>query len=236
MKTLRDFYRSKEWESFRRVVIAESTDPTTGFVLCAVCGKPILKKYDLVVHHKQELTEANMNDAMVSLNPANCECVHFKCHNMIHDRFQGGNGGYRPKPRAVHIVYGAPCSGKTTWVRDNMTRGDLVIDMDSIWQGISGLGRYDKPSSLKAVAFAVRDNLYDLVRTRAGKWRTAFIVTGAPRKADRQRLMSRVGADDCICIDATKDECMERLARAGDRPIEQWATFIDDWFNAYQPD
>ena len=77
MKTLRDFYRSKEWESFRRVVIAQSTDPATGFVLCAVCGKPILKKYDLVVHHKQELTEANVNDAMVSLNPDNCECVHF---------------------------------------------------------------------------------------------------------------------------------------------------------------
>lgn len=236
MKTLRDFYRSKEWESFRRVVIAESTDPTTGFVLCAVCGKPILRKYDLVVHHKQELNEANVNDAMIALNPANCECVHFKCHNKIHDRFQGGNGGYKPKPRAVHIVYGAPCSGKSTWVRDNMTRGDLVIDLDSIWESVSNLQRYEKPSSLKPVVFQLQDTLYDMAKTRAGKWRTAFVIAGAPRKADRQRLAVRVGADDCIFIDATKDECMERLAAAGDRPIEDWASYINQWFEDYQPD
>lgn len=236
MQTLQQFYRSKEWEAFRRVLIAERADPSTGFVLCAVCGAPIVNKYDLVVHHKQHLTEANVNDALIALNPANCECVHFKCHNRIHDRWQGGNGGYRPKPRMVHLVYGAPLSGKSTWVRDNLQRGDLVIDMDSIWQSITGLPRYDKPDTLKAVAFRLHDELCDMVRTRAGRWRTAFVIAGAPRRADRQRLMQKVGADDALYIDATHAECMERLERANDRPLDLWQYYIDDWFERYQPD
>lgn len=236
MHTLGTFYRSKEWEAFRRVVIAESADPETGLVLCAHCGKPIVRKYDLVVHHKQPLTEGNVNDAFVALNPANCECVHFRCHNALHDRWQGGNGGWKPKPRMVHLVYGAPLSGKSTWVRENMQRGDLVVDMDGIWQSVSGLPRYQKPDSLKTVVFKLHDELCDMVRTRAGKWRTAFVIAGAPRIADRQRLMVRVGADDSLFIDATIDECKDRLQACNDRPADLWSGYIDDWFVRYQPD
>lgn len=236
MHTLQSFYRSREWEAFRRVVIAQRTDQQTGFVLCAVCGRPIVHRYDLIVHHVNALTEANVNDALVALNPDNCECVHFKCHNQLHDRWQGGNGGWRPKPRMVHLVYGAPLSGKSSWVRDNLQRGDLVIDMDSIWQSVSGLPRYEKPESLKGVVFKIHDELCDMVRTRAGKWRTAFVVAGAPRRADRQRLMVRVGADDALFIDASYADCCERLAAAQDRPHDAWQGYIDDWFTRYQPD
>jgi hypothetical protein len=236
MQTLQSFYRSKEWEAFRRVVILQATDPQTGFVSCAHCGKPILKKYDLVVHHVEPLTEGNVNDALVSLNPANCVCVHFRCHNAIHERWQGGNGGWRPKPRMVHLVYGAPCAGKSSWVRDNIQRGDLVVDIDSIWESVSGLDRYDKPDGLKGVVFRLHDELCDMVRTRAGKWRTAFVIAGVPRRVDRQRLAVRVGADDCLYVEATQADCMERLNNAGDRSLERWGGYIDDWFSRYQPD
>lgn len=236
MFTLQNFYRSPEWESFRRVVIQQSTDLKAGFVLCAHCGKPIVRKYDLVVHHVEPLTEANVNDALVALNPENCVCVHFKCHNQIHHRWQGGNGGWKPKPRMVHLVYGAPCAGKTSWVLEAAERGDLIVDMDSIWECVSGRPRYDKPDKLKSVAFKVHDELCDMVRTRAGKWRTAFVIAGAPRRAERQRLMVRVGADDALLVDATKDECLARLQEAGDRSIDDWTTYIDDWFNRFQPD
>lgn len=236
MHTLQSFYRSTEWERFRAVFIAQSADPQTGFVLCALCGKPIVHKYDLVVHHKNYLTDGNVNDALVALNPDNCECVHFRCHNKIHDRWQGGNGGWKPKPRMVHLVYGAPLAGKSSWVRDNLQRGDLVIDMDSIWQSVSGLPRYEKPDSLKNVVFKLHGELCDMVRTRAGKWRTAFVIAGAPRRAERQRLMVRVGADDALLIDSTIEQCKERLESTGDRPKDKWCDYIDDWFARYQPD
>ena len=96
MQTRQQFYKSKQWEDFRKVIIAERTD-ADGFVRCAICGKPILKKYDLIIHHKKELDDLNVNDAMVTLNPANVECVHFKCHNELHERFSKGHGAtYKP--------------------------------------------------------------------------------------------------------------------------------------------
>ena len=237
MQTLKDFYRSKQWESFRSLIIEQRTDQD-GFVRCAICGKPILKKYDLIIHHKQELSEDNVNDVMISLNPDNVECVHFKCHNKIHDRFQGGDSGWKPQPKQVFIVYGAPCSGKSTWVRDNAEESDLVVDLDDIWQMISINDRYHKPAALKSVVFQIRDSLYDIIKYRSGKWQNAFVITGGAMRGDRDRLVQRIGADDLIYIDTSKEECMKRLmARelASDQLVE-WSEYIDEWFDRFQPD
>ena len=56
MFTLDNFYKSKEWEAFRLTVIADRTG-SDGFLCCAHCNKPILNKYDLIIHHIEELTE-----------------------------------------------------------------------------------------------------------------------------------------------------------------------------------
>lgn len=229
MMTLKDFYRSNEWESLRKVVIAQKTDPETGFVFCDVCGKPILNKYDLIVHHKTELTETNVNDALVALNPNNLDCVHFKCHNKIHERF--GYGKHERPQKKAYIVYGAPCSGKSSYVRDNAGANDLIVDMDDLYTAISNNPKYFKPDSLRAVAFGLRDQLYDMIKYRRGDWINAFVITGGARAGDRLRLQKRINADDFIFIDAVKDEC---LKRARNRPKE-WLTFINDWFESYQP-
>lgn len=235
MPARKDFYRSKEWESFRRVIIAERTDED-GFIRCALCGKPIVHKYDLIIHHKRELNEANVNDAMVALNPDNVECVHFKCHNELHDRWQGGNNGWHPKPKQVHIVYGSPLSGKSTWVRSVATGRDLIVDMDSIWDCITAGDRYDKPDALRSVAFELRDKLYDVVRYRAGKWQDAYVITGGATVGDRERLRARVDADDMIFIDTGREECLKRLEKRdmGAKQRELWRSYIEDWFSDYQ--
>ena len=235
--TTQQFYKSKQWEVFRQVVIEQRTD-ADGYVHCAICGKPILKKYDLVIHHKQELSEANVADAMVSLNPDNVECVHFKCHNKLHDRWQGGNNGWKPAKKQVYIVYGAPCAGKSTWVQENATPEDLIVDMDSIWQMISCNSRYDKPAALKSVVFQIRDSLYDIIKYRNGKWQNAYIITGGAMKGDRDRLQQRLGADEIIFIDTPVDVCLKRLEKRS-IPEEQkalWQQYILDFFAQFQPD
>lgn len=231
------FYKSKQWESFRKVIINERTNED-GFVVCAICGQPILKKYDLVVHHKRELDDMNVNDASVALNPDNVECVHFKCHNKIHHRFQGGDCKNTFVPKKVYIVYGSPCSGKSTWVKDNASANDLVVDLDSIWQMISVNDRYTKPNALKAVVFTVRDNLYDQIKYRNGRWHTAYIITGGALKGDRDRLVQRVGADDCIFIDTSKEECLKRVSSKGltNDDAVKWIEYINQWFDSYQSD
>ena len=238
MLTREQFYKSKKWESFRKVIISERTD-ADGYVHCCECGKPILHKYDLIIHHKIELTDANVNDAHVSLNPDAVECICFRCHNKLHERFGYHSGSTSSAGnKQVYIVYGAPCSGKSTWVRENATADDLIVDLDSIWQMISINKRYDKPAALKLVVFTIRDDIYNIIRYRTGKWHTAFIITGGALKGDRERLQQRVGADDLIFIDTDKEECMNRLQTKGltDSQQRDWSVYIDDWFEKFQSD
>lgn len=232
------FYKSKEWESFRKIIIAERTD-ADGYVHCAKCGKPILKKYDLIIHHKQELSDANVADASVSLNPDNVECVCFKCHNKIHERFgYNKSSAVRNVPKHVYIVYGAPCAGKTTFVKENAMPEDIVVDIDRIWQMISINDEYSKPASIKSAVFDVRDKLYDIIKYRSGNWHNAYIITGGAMQGDRDRLKQRVGADDLIFIDTSYMDCIKRV-HLRDLSEEQklnWFAYIDEWFAHYQPD
>lgn len=231
-----EFYKSKEWEAFRKVIINEHTKDD-GFVYCEWCGKPILKKYDLILDHIEELNDLNVNDANVSLNPKNVRCLHFKCHNERHERFGFNKTNYNFKKK-VYIVYGSPCSGKTTWVKEVATEKDLIVDLDNIWQMVSVNERYTKPDALRSVVFDVRDKLYDIIKYRNGKWHNAYIITGGQLKGDRDRLKTRVGADDLIFIDTPQDECLKRVKSKGLPKGEDknWINYINDWFSKYQPD
>ena len=226
MYDLNTFYRCKDWRRLLDVIKSERLDDE-GQVICAHCGKPIVRAYDIIGHHKIELTQENVNDVTISLNPDNVELVHHKCHNYIHNKLGYG-------VREVYLVYGAPLSGKSTWVNDNMCEGDIVVDMDSIWQCISGCDRYIKPNRLKAVAFKVRDTLIESVRYRLGRWNNAYIIGGYPLCSERERLCNELGARE-IFLEATKDECLQRLKACGDRNEEEWTGYIEEWFRRYTP-
>ena len=162
--TLNTFYKSKAWVNLIRTIRLERVN-SDGDVICEECGEPITRAYDCIGHHKIELTEINVNDAEISLNPDNIMLVHHKCHNRIHKKFY-----YGEDVRQVYLVYGSPLAGKTTWVNEVKTEGDLIIDMDSIWQALSGCERYTKPAVLNSCVFGVRDYLIECVkyRRRAG--------------------------------------------------------------------
>lgn len=229
MFTLDNFYKSKQWEKFREVYISDHTNDD-GYIYCAMCGKPILKKYDLILDHITELTEDNVNDYSISLNPDNIRPLHFICHNKRHERFGFGTGGYVRKPKRVYIVYGAPCSGKSTWVKSVANDNDLIVDIDSIYQMISNNERYIKPDGIKSVVFDVRDCLYNTIKYRSGRWQNAYIITGGARLGDRERLKQRVSADELIFIDTDKETCISRVGERGN----DWINYINDWFESYQ--
>lgn len=226
MYDLSTFYRCKEWRGLlERLKLERLNDE--GQIICEYCGKPIVRAYDIIGHHKVELTQDNVNDLDISLNPENVAFVHHKCHNYIHNKL-----GYAV--REIFLVYGPPLAGKTTWVRDNMNEGDLIIDMDNIWQCVSGCDRYVKPNRLKSIVFRIRDSLLDSVRYRYGKWDNAYIIGGYPLSSERERLCKELGARE-IFIEASKDECLKRLEGSEDRNVEEWAGYIEEWFRRYAP-
>ena len=228
--TLDNFYQSKQWIALMQQLRLQRVN-TDGLLLCEHCGRPITKAYDCTGHHVIELTDRNVNDVTISLNPDNIMIVHHKCHNKIHHKLS------MTDRRTVYVVYGAPCSGKTSFVRDNMEQGDLVIDIDSIWECVSGCDRYTKPARLNSNVVTLRDNLIEQVRYRVGKWLTAWIIGGYPLTAERERLCKSLGARE-IFVDTPRDECLRRLhdAAANDgRDVDEWTRYISDWFEKYTP-
>lgn len=227
--SLSQFYNSNEWRKFRSAIINERTSKEDGVLYDELDGQPLTKAYDIVLHHKKPLTMQNVNDYSISLNPTNIMVVSQRSHNEIHGRF-----GYCTQ-RKVYYVYGAPCSGKTTFVKNIKGNSDIVVDMDSIWQCITGGGRYEKPNALKTNAFMIRDCLYEAIKTRAGKWERAYIITGGAVKSIREREIEAFGAEP-ILIDTDKATCLKRLYNDDTRTATQkkeWEVYIEKWFEDY---
>ena len=223
---LQAFYKSHKWETFISNLRAERTN-ADGFIICEKCGKPILKAYDCIGHHITELTDSNVDDVTISLNPENIQLLHFKCHNEVHERF-GYNGRQQ---QSVFIVYGAPCSGKRTWVHDNANANDLIVDIDKLWAAVRAdvCGDTEKPNAIKSNVFALRESLLDMIKVRRGKWRNAYIIGGYPLQGERERLMQTVGADKLIHIDTAREVCEARAQS------EEMKKYIAEWFERYAP-
>lgn len=223
--TLSEFYSSKEWAEFRQYLIAARTK-ADGFVYDEITGRPIVKAYDIILHHKTELTLENVNDVNITLNPQNIQIVSFRTHNEIHNRF----GSWT---RHVYLVYGCPLSGKSTYVKDRAGIHDLIIDIDKIYACISNNPQYIKSGRLFECVDAVKLALLDCVKYKRGKWVNCFLIGGYPFKGERERIAAEYGAEE-IYIDCDRETALSRLATVQDgRDIKEWTKYIDTWFDRY---
>lgn len=221
---LNDFYRDTPFRQLRARLMLERVSED-GLLRCEHCHEPIVKKYDCIAHHIIPLTMDNIYDLSISLNPENIQLVHHTCHNAIHERWGYG------KPQRVYVVYGPPCSGKSSYVDSCREVGDLLVDMDRIWQAISGDRLYHKDKRLQPVVFAMHRELLDQVQMRVGKWRTAWIVGGYPFTRQREELCRKLSAEP-IYIEASQEECIQHLRedRSRDGYQTEWLDYISEWF------
>jgi predicted kinase len=225
MFDLSTFYQSREWRGLLAQLKTERINDD-GFIVCEYCGKPIVKAYDIIGHHKTELTPENVNDVFISLNPDNVSLVHHRCHNYIHNKL-----GHTE--RQVFLVYGAPLSGKSRWVRENMNAGDFIVDINNIWESISG-SAYEKPNRLKSIAFKLRDVEIEAVKYRLGKWKNAYICGGYPIRSERERLCRELGARE-VFIEASKEDCLERMKTREEVDKALLEEYIEQWFERFSP-
>jgi len=214
MDKLQEFYTGKPWRTLTYKLKVERGGR------CERCGYRPAHFTNLIGHHKEHLTEYNVDDASVSLNPDLIEIICHRCHDEEHRRF-----GHKSR---VYIVYGSPCSGKTTMVQDIMKKGDIVLDIDALWNAVTYAN--DKPNGIRFNVFRLRDCLYDQIKTRYGKWVDAYVIGGYPDKYDRERTAKELNAELIYC-ESTKEECMERFYKSG-KP-EAWEGYIDTWWEKY---
>lgn len=213
MFTLSSFYRSKEWCKFRHIIINNRLNEK-GDTICEKCGKVIVNPYDIIAHHVLPLTEANVNNYDISLNPDNVMLVHHKCHNEIHKRF----GCYT---RHVYLVCGSPLAGKKTYVMNNAEDGDLIVDIDKIYEAIT-LGKSER---VFANVMDVYNNLIDGIKTRKGKWVNAWVIRCFPLPMERERLADLLNAE-IIEIDTSREICLSRAE-------EFQRKYVEDYWKRY---
>lgn len=217
MDVLHVFYSSKPWRELSYNLKLQRKK-------CERCGSRPLRFSNLIGHHKIELNELNYKDSSISLNPELIEIICQDCHNKEHRRF-----GYHKQN--VYIVYGSPLSGKTSLVKDIMRNGDIVLDIDALWQAVTFQEEYTKPNNCRFNIFKLRDELFEQIRTRYGKWNDAYIIGGYPDKYERERLVDNLGAELIYC-ESTKEECIARAVAAG-RP-DKWIDYIEEWWEKFE--
>lgn len=219
---LKSFYASEKWINFRLGLINERGTK------CSRCGERIARSRDLIGHHKVELTPENVYDYTISLNPDQVDLVCFDCHNKEHNRF-----GYKGT-KQVYLVYGPPMSGKASYVRQSISREDIVVDMDRLYEAITMLPSYDKPDQLFSNVIGIHNQLIDNIKTRYGRWNNAWVIGGYADKYKREKLANDLGAEIIFC-DISKEECLRRLSVDEHRRYRQdeWQGYINKWFEQY---
>lgn len=217
------FYRSREWESLRKQITLSRIDEQ-GDLCCEHCKKPIIHAYDAICHHVQELDEANVHDPSIALNPENIQVICHRCHNKAHDRWCGS----RPSgTRHIYVVWGSPCAGKRAYVEQSAGKHDLIIDIDALYDA---LGVNGERGAVKANVMGAYRSLIDMVRTRNGRWRSAWILRTLPLSIDRESIVREIGGGELIHIDTPKEECLlEAKRRGGD-----WVEWTEKYWERFQ--
>lgn len=126
----------------------------------------------------------------------------------------------------IYLVYGSPCSGKSTYIKEHIQSGDIVCDVDRLYSAISFNEEHQTELYAQEVASMLYANLLDIVRERKGNWKNAFVVSLANTKEKLKAEMERINADECIFIDTPYEVCMER---AKERPF-YFQFLIQEWF------
>lgn len=228
-KTAHDLYNSTPFRKLRQNLMFERAD-SDGILRCEYCHKPIIHDYQCIAHHVKEVTSANLSNPEITLNPSNLQLVHLHCHNIIHNRFSYSI-------QKVYLIHGSPYSGKLTFVNESKMPGDLVCDMNLIWQMVTGGELNNKPNFLTSVVFNIRDFMYEQIKMRAGKWFAAYVTTTEPRQGSRERICRALGAEP-IHIPCTREIALNRLKNDCKREDfeAEWEEYINNYFERYEED
>lgn len=217
MDIIHSFYCSKPWRELSYNLKIERGGT------CSRCKKVINDTSLLIGHHTIELTEENIKNPQITLNPDLIEIICFDCHNAEHRRF-----GYE---RQIYLVWGSPLSGKSTYVRQVFKQGDIILDIDTIWQAVTYMPSHVKPNNCRFNVFALKNALYDQIKTRYGNWSDAYVIGGYPNPYEREQLITELGAEAIYC-ESTREECLRRRQLA--QRSAEYDSYINKWWDTHE--
>ncbi len=141
--------------------------------------------------------------------------------------------GYKTQ---VTFITGPPSSGKTTWVKSQMRRGDLIIDLDDIFMALSCLDRYDKPDRLWTFVNVAKEAILERL-IKPSRVPRAWIISTAPDMATRQQMRIKYAAR-VVVMETPAEVCVKRMLEDESRPAEyseRMISLVDRWWKKYIP-
>jgi predicted kinase len=144
-----------------------------------------------------------------------CEKCHSEKHIDGQARLHGiafDEHGNAVKGSNVFLVCGSPGSGKSTYISENKSERDLVVDLDYICAALNGnkVNIHFDNVSILSVALEVRNLLYNIIRKRSGKWNRAYVSNTNTNLGEIRAIANDLGAD-IVLIDTPLMECIHRI-------------------------
>lgn len=131
----------------------------------------------------------------------------------------------RPNSKDITLLFGPPCSGKTTWAKKQDCK---VIDFDDIKRDISGHNPYDMPSHYMPTCIAVRNKL---IKDTKGRM---IIIGTLPNPKHRTDWLNKLNAKPLMMI-TSQHECIRRLKNSNRPNIGGQVALIKKWFELFKP-
>lgn len=125
----------------------------------------------------------------------------------------------------IHIVMGPPCAGKTTWIAEQRSDDEPVVDFDALAHALGSSEHHDPPEAIGQAAFAAR--VAAVARIFDGVEADAWVIQSTAT-AEKIDAWHDQGCEFHL-LDPGLDECLRR-AEDDDRP-EVTADRIRAWYD-----
>ena len=206
------FYASKDWKQTRDAYFTNANG------LCEACGEAGEE-----VHHIKALTPENIKDPEIAFGFDNlmllCKACHFEIHDkreMIKPRYKSEDArvifdeeGNPVRTGRVVIVWGAPASGKSSYVAEHFKRGDIIINLDRIFRCFTTTTAKEEDVTIYLpLMLDIREGIYRMIEGGENRFATAWIITTLPKKKDREELVKQLHAEEKH-IDTDEKECIK---------------------------
>lgn len=135
------------------------------------------------------------------------------------------------------VVYGPPCSGKSTYVREHKGPEDVLFDYDRVFQAMTYATEHTKSERAFAHRF-VMDARSAFVRTaKNGEHGAKDVWFICSNLNDSNREWLEPLSPEYIRMDVSEEECLARLEKDDTRPDkEHQAEVIKKWFKDHPDD
>ena len=122
----------------------------------------------------------------------------------------------------IRVVVGPPCAGKSTYVAEHRSPGEVVVDFDALAMALGSSSSHAAGGAVREAAFAARDAAVGSVLDAGAGW----IIHTSPKAAAVARYEA-AGAE-FVLLDPGADVCRARAAERPEGTLER----IDAWYES----